>query len=217
MDYAAARRNMVDCQILPNHVTDPRVVDAMSELPREDFVASRLKGVAYVDEALPLGSGRYLMEPMLVGRLLDTADLKAQDVVLSVGCASGYLPALLAKIVSTVVALEPDKALAERAEATFSSLGLDNIAVVSGPLEAGYAKQGPYDAIIFDGAVSEIPAAISGQLADGGRLLAVVIGTDGVGRACLMTRFGDVVSRRDLFDAGTPLLPGFERAAAFTF
>jgi protein-L-isoaspartate(D-aspartate) O-methyltransferase len=217
MDYAAARRNMVDCQILPNNVTDPRVVDAMSELPREDFVATRLKGVAYVDEALPLGSGRYLMEPMVVGRLLDAAELKTEDVVLVVGCASGYLPAILAKIVSTVVALEPDKALAERAEATFSTLGLDNIAVVSGPLADGYAKQGPYDAIIFDGAVSEVPAAISKQLAEGGRLVAVVNGADGVGRARLILRYGDVVSGRYLFDAGTPMLPGFEREAAFTF
>ena len=217
MDFATARRNMVDCQILPNNVTDPRVVDAMSELPREDFVASRLKGVAYVDEALPLGAGRYLMEPMVAARLLDAADLKPENMALTIGCASGYLPALMAKIVTAVVALESDKAMAERAEANFAALGLDNIAVVAGSLDQGYAKQGPYDVIVFDGAVTEVPAAITRQLAEGGRLLAIVTGDDGVGRARLITRFGDVFSGRDLFDAGTPLLPGFEREAAFTF
>jgi len=217
MDYAAARQNMVDCQILPNQVTDPRVVDAMLELPREEFVASRLKGVAYVDEALPLGDGRYLMEPMVVGRLLEEAALKVDDVALVIGCGSGYLPALLAKVVSTVVAVEPDKALAERAEETFSRLALDNIVVVDEPLYAGYAKQGPYNVIIFDGAVTEVPQAIIDQLADGGRLVAVVTGGDGVGRARLVSRFGDVTSARDLFDAGTPVLPGFEPEPAFSF
>ena len=217
MDFAAARRNMVDCQILPNNVPDPRIVDAMTELPREDFVASRFKGVAYVDEALPLGAGRYLMEPMVVARLLNAAALRSEDIALAVGCASGYLPALLAKIVSTVVAVESDKALGDRAEATFSSLGLDNIAVVAGPLEKGNAKQGPYDVIVFDGAVGEIPATIANQLAEGGRMVAVVVGADGVGRARIVTRFGGIISGRDLFDAGTPVLPGFEREAVFSF
>ena len=217
MDFGAARRNMVDCQILPNNVTDPRIVDAMTELPREDFVASRFKGVAYVDEALPLGAGRYLMEPMVVARLLNAAALRSEDIALAVGCASGYLPALLAKIVSTVVAVESDKALGDRAEATFSSLGLDNIAVVAGPLEKGNAKQGPYDVIVFDGAVGEIPATIANQLAEGGRMVAVVVGADGVGRARIVTRFGGIISGRDLFDAGTPVLPGFEREAVFSF
>lgn len=217
MDYAAARQNMVDCQILPNRVTDPHIVDGMSDLPRENFVSGALKGVAYVDEALPLGDGRYLMEPMVVARLLEEAALKPDDVALCIGCASGYLPALLAGIVSTVVAVEADKSLAERASATFTQLGIDNIAVVEGDLAQGHAKQAPYDVIVFDGAIPEVPEVITDQLADGGRLSAIVVGKDGVGRGQLATRFGDVTSSRTVFDAGTPMLPGFEREAAFSF
>ena len=106
MDYAAARQNMVDCQILPNHVTNPYVVDGMLGLPREKFVPIELMGVAYLDGSLPLGSGRFLMEPMLVARLLEVVAPDTDDVAMAVGCASGYLSALLAKIVSTVVARE---------------------------------------------------------------------------------------------------------------
>jgi len=217
MDHAAARQNMVDCQILPNHVTSLAVVDGLMELPREQFVPPELAGVAYVDEALPLGDGRYLMEPMVAARLLQDADLKPDDVALCIGCATGYLPALLAKVVSTVVAVESDKGFAQRAGDTFSRLDIDNIAIVSGPLADGHAKQAPYEVIVFDGAVGEIPAAIIDQLAEGGRLVAVVVGDDGIGRGRLLSRFGGVVSGRDLFDAGTPMLPGFEREAAFSF
>jgi len=217
MDHAAARQNMVDCQILPNHVTSPSVVDGLLALPREQFVPPELAGVAYVDEALPLGGGRYLMEPMIAARLLQEADLKAENVALCIGCATGYLPALLAKVVSAVVAVESDKGFAQRAGDTFGRLGIDNIAVVSGPLADGHAKQAPYEVIVFDGAVGEVPAAIVDQLAEGGRLVAIVVGADGIGRGRLLTRFGGVVSGRDLFDAGTPLLPGFEREAAFSF
>ena len=99
MDYAAARQSMVNCQILPNNVTNPSVIDGMLVLPREEFVPEELKGVAYVDESLPLGSGRYLMEPMVAARLLETVAPATDDVALSIGCASGYLPALLARIV----------------------------------------------------------------------------------------------------------------------
>jgi len=110
MDYAAARQNMVDCQILPNRVTNPYIVDGMLDLPREKFVPVELVGVAYMDGPLPLGSGRFLMEPMLVARLLEVVAPDPDDVAMVVGCATGYLSALLAKIVSTVVVVESDKA-----------------------------------------------------------------------------------------------------------
>jgi protein-L-isoaspartate(D-aspartate) O-methyltransferase len=217
MDHAAARQNMVDCQILPNRVTSPHLVDGLLDLPREEFVPGELKSIAYVDEALPLGGGRYLMEPMVTARLLEEATLSSDDVALCIGCASGYLAALLAKLVSTVVAVEADKVLAGRVSETFTQLGIDNVAVVETALNDGHAKQGPYNVIIFDGAVADIPAAIIEQLADGGRLVAVVVDSDGIGRARLLTRHGGVVSARDLFDAGTPLLPGFEPKASFNF
>ena len=218
MDFAAARRNMIDCQVLPNRVTDDRVIDAMAEMPREVFVPAAKRTIAYVDEALAVGGGRYLMEPMITARLLQTARIGGDDVVLCIGCGSGYSPALLSKLANTVVVVESDKALAKQAQETLESLGIDNVAVIDGKMVNGYPKQAPYDVIFFDGAVPQVPEKIEKQLAEGGRLVAVCSkpGT-AVGSAVLAVRFGGHISRRDLFDAGTPDLPGFEQEEAFAF
>ncbi|MFQ5959339.1 MAG: protein-L-isoaspartate O-methyltransferase [Alphaproteobacteria bacterium] len=216
-DHAAARLNMVDNQIRTNKVTDSRVLQAMAEVPRELFVPKKLQGIAYVDEDLAVAPGRYLMEPLVLARLLQAAAITAGDVVLDVGCASGYSTAVLARLAATVVAVESDAELGERASALLSELDADNAVVVAGPLEAGYAKQAPYDAIVIGGAVEEVPAAITDQLAEGGRLLAVVTGGSGVGKGTLMLRVHGGLSRRVLFDAAVPPLPGFARARGFVF
>mgnify|MGYP001268445217 CR=1 FL=1 len=218
MDFAAARRNMIDCQILPNKVTDDRVIDAMAEMPREAFVPAEKRSIAYVDEALSVGGGRYLMEPMVTARLLQSARIGADDVVLCIGCGTGYSAALLSKLANTVVVVESDKAMAKQAQETLSALGIDTVAVIDGKMANGYPKQAPYDVIFFDGAVPRIPEKIEKQLADGGRLVVVCSeGDTALGSAVLAVRYGDTVSRRDLFDAGTPDLPGFELEEAFTF
>ena len=216
MDFAAARQNMVDCQILPNRVDDQRIVDALLKIPREKFVPDNLTGIAYVDEIVPLGGQRYVMEAMVVARLLQTAALNAEDVALSIGCGTGYATAVLAQIVDTVVAVEPDKGLAQRANENLAAIGLDNVAIVEGKLEDGNIEQGPYNVIFFDGAVQTVPDAICDQLAEGGRLVAIVAG-ERVGTAYLYSRFGGVISKREVFDAGTPLLPGFGKQKAFVF
>jgi len=216
MDFAAARQNMVDCQILPNRVDDQRIVDALLKIPREKFVPDNLTGIAYVDEIVPLGGQRYVMEAMVVARLLQTAALNAEDVALSIGCGTGYATAVLAQIVDTVVAVEPDKGLAQKANENLAAIGLDNVAVVEGKLEDGNIEQGPYNVIFFDGAVQTVPDAICDQLAEGGRLVAIVSG-ERVGKAYLYSRFGGVISKREVFDAGTPLLPGFGKQKAFVF
>ncbi len=217
MDFAASRRTMVDCQILPNRVTDARVIDAMAELPRELFVPEARKSLAYVDEAIGLGDGRFLMEPMISARLLQALDLKPTDVALSIGCGSGYNVALLGKIVDTVVAVEPDSGLAKKAGGILSDLGINNVAIMEGPLEDGSAKQAPYDVIFFDGAISEIPKVISDQLAEEGRLVAMIKGKAGMCSAHFMQRNHGALSGRDIFDASTPALPGFQREQAFQF
>ena len=217
MDFAFARQTMVDCQILPNRVNDERIIDAMSSVPREKFVAESLGGIAYVDEALPLGDERCVMKPMVIARLLQTAALKTDDVALSIGCGSGYAVAILATIVDTVVAVEPNKALAQKASANLSDLGLDNVAVVDGELLHGNADQGPYDVIFFDGAVSEVPKSITDQLADGGRLSAIVMTAAGIGTATLITRYGHSLSLQTVFDAVTAFLPGCEAEKKFSF
>ena len=216
MDYAAARHNMVESQIRPNQVTDPLVMAAMAEVPREAFMPKPLRGVAYVDEDISLGNGRHMMEPLVLARLLQGAEIASSDVVLVIGCATGYCTAVLARMANTVVALESDSDLAEAATATLGELGINTVAFVDGPLREGYAKQGPYDVIFFCGAVSEIPATIREQLSEGGRLVAVVSG-GGMGKANLITRQDGHFSKLELFDAATPLLPGFEPTPSFVF
>ncbi len=215
MDFEAARLNMVESQIRPNEVTDPLIIEAMSEMPREAFVPERLAGVAYVDEALAVGNGRYLMEPMVLARLLQAAEIQAEDLALVIGCGSGYSAAVLARLAGTVVAIEATAALVNQASETLASLEIDNAAVIEAPLTDGYPKQAPYDVILFGGAVSEVPRHLTDQLADGGRLVAVAAKSTGLGRGVLVTRHGASVVEREIFDAGTPLLPGFEPVPTF--
>lgn len=216
-DFAAARHNMVENQIRTNRVTDPRVIAAMEAIPRERFVPRRLESVAYVDEDMPLAPGRYLMEPLVLARLLQAARIGEGDVVLDIGCASGYSAALIGRLAATVVAVEGDAALNELAIGLLAELDVDNAAVVSGAVNEGYPRQAPYDAIIIDGAVEAIPEAITDQLGEDGRLVAVVTGGGPVGRATLVERLHGGFSRRTLFDAQVPLLPGFEVEHGFVF
>lgn len=216
-DYAAARFHMVECQVRPNKVTDHRLVDAMKEIPREIFVPKQARGIAYVDENVALGNGRYLTEPMIFARMLQEAEIKATDVVLDIGCGTGYSTAILSRLAATVVGVESDADLAKRATEALAQVGADNALVVTGPLPEGHAAQAPYDVIVFNGSVSELPAAIRDQLAEGGRLLVVVLDESGFGELRLYKRYGNAVSSRVLFEAFSPGLPGFEPKPKFEF
>jgi len=215
-DFATARHNMVESQIKPNRVTDPLVIDALAGLPREEFVPDGLQGVAYVDEALDVGGGRYLMEAMILARLLQTAMVESDDMALVVGCGSGYEAAALSRLAGTVVALESDKTVAEHANQVLLGQGIDTVAVVEGDLAGGYPSQQPYDVIFINGSVAEIPAALTAQLAEGGRLVGIV-GSGPFGKATLVTKYDGVVSSRQVFDAGTPALPGLDATKVFSF
>lgn len=216
-DYAAARLNMVESQIRANNVTDPPVVDAFMSVPREMFVPKTMRGVAYVDEDLSLGDGRYLIEPMVLARLVQLGQVGPEDLVLDVGSATGYSTAVLARLAAAVVGVEADEQMVQAATANLGQLGIDNAVFVRGPLEAGYAKQAPYNVIIFQGAIDEVPPAIAAQLAEGGRLVAVVRQPRGMGLGTLFMREHGTLSGRAAFDAATPLLPGFARKPAFVF
>lgn len=214
MDFDVAREKMVASQIRTSEVTDPLVVDVMGDVPREKFVPTEKQGFAYLDEDLAIGNGRYVMEPMVIARLVQLADLENSDSVLVIGACSGYLAAVVARMVASVVALECDPDLADRSAKTFAELGVENVKVVVGKLQSGWT--GPFDAIIVDGAVEEMPDEFRSQLKDGGRLVCVV--REGpVGRATLVTRAGDSYSSRQEFDAMTPCLPGFEVQQKFVF
>jgi protein-L-isoaspartate(D-aspartate) O-methyltransferase len=217
-DFALARRNMIDGQLRPNRVTNAQLLAAVGELPRERFLPEGLRSVAYSDDDVPLGNGRYLMEPMVLARLIQALQPRPEDRALVVASGRGYGAALLARLVKSVVAVESDPALAAAAEQVAKELGLTGIRQTVGKLEQGAAASGPYDVILIEGAVQQVPLAILDQLADGGRLTTIVAGPPGaLGVAQLFVKEGGVASGRPIFDAGTPALAGFAPPPRFTF
>jgi len=216
-DFAQARRTMVDCQIRTNDVTEARVVDAFLSVPREAFVPSAKQALAYLDIDLPIGqagSQRYLIQPMFLAKLVQLAGVRSTDAVLDVGSATGYSAAVLAQLGAKVVALESDESLAGEARAALAGYG--NVSVAVGNLEKGAPDSGPYDVILLEGSVDEVPTALFESLREGGRLVAVV-GRGRAGRATIFVRVGEDFAGRIAFDASLPALPGFAKAAAFTF
>ncbi len=217
IDYAAARLNMVDSQLRPNKVTSNAVLDAFLAVPRERFVPAQSHGIAYIDDNLPLGGGRWLMAPMVLARLIQEAAIGPGDTVLDIGCATGYGLAILSRLAREAVGIDADPRLTAQAQARLRELGIANAAVIDGEMTGGYPGRAPYAAIIIEGAVAEIPETVSSQLSEGGRLVAVVQEKGRVGRAVLMARTNGVMAQRPIFDAAVPLLPGFQRAPSFVF
>ena len=221
-NFAVQRKNMVESQVRPSDVVDRRVLRAMQEIPRELFVPAAVRPLAYIDndvQILPASGSepaRYLMAPSVHARLVQFLELDDHAIVLDVGCGTGYGSAVMARLAQTVVGLESDPVLAESATKTLSALSVDNVVIVVGSLPAGWPSEGPYDAILLNGAVSEVPAALLNQLKDGGRLAAIVADA-GMSNATLWKRSGSYFSPRTLFDAGAEMLPGFARDPQFVF
>lgn len=219
IDFAEMRRAMVDAQVRANDVTDLRIVASMLETPRERFVPASLSSFAYLDDDLLVKDGappRYLMEPMVLAKLLQAAEIGADDLVLDVGAATGYSTAVLARLAGQVVALEEDAELVAQGSNLLVDLGLLNAAFVQGPLTAGWPAESPYDVILLNGAVDSAPEALLGQLKPGGRLVAVV-GRGRAGRATVFTNTSGGLGSRVVFDAAVPVLPGFEARPGFVF
>jgi protein-L-isoaspartate(D-aspartate) O-methyltransferase len=216
VDFAQARRTMVDGQVRTSDVTDLRLIAAMLEVPREQFVPAARRPVTYLDIDVPVDGARALLKPMVLAKLLQAAGITQSESVLDVGCATGYSTAVLSRLGGTIVALEEEVALARIAGETLAALGVSNVSVVSGPLGEGWKRGAPYDVIVVEGASEVVPAALLAQLKDGGRLIAV-IGSGPMGKATIYRKSGDSATGQTLFDATAPLLPGFAKPAAFVF
>jgi protein-L-isoaspartate(D-aspartate) O-methyltransferase len=224
VDFATQRTNMVESQVRPSDVTDRRIIRAMAAIPREAFVTEAVRDVAYMDADVPLltaaGAGRALMAPRTFAKLAQLAEIEADDVVLDVGAATGYSAAVLARLARTVIALESDAGLAEAAKRALGRLAIDNVTVVAGDLAGGQPQDGPYDAILIEGAVPEVPRTLLEQLKDGGRLVAVHVpdhALNPLGKAVVWRRHDGTLAEGSAFDASAPALPGFERAIEFAF
>ena len=213
-DYTARRTMMVDTQVRPSDVTKFPIIEAMLAVPREDYVPTALREAAYIGESVDLGGGRVVLEPRTLAKMLDALAIEPTHVALDVACGLGYSTAVLAKMCEFVVAVEDDADRAAQAQATLTAQGIDNAAVMQGPLVEGAAKSGPYDIITVQGAVEQVPDALLDQLRDGGRI-ACVFAEGALGVVRIGHKIEGVVNWRFSFNAGAPVLSGFEKTAAF--
>ncbi len=219
--FAATRTLMVDGQVRPNKVYDRRLLDAMRQVPRERFVPPAMMARAYADEDVPLGGGRWLTEPMVIARLLQVAAIVRGERALVVGAATGYSAALLDACGAEVTALEQDSALLGTMRSLLPSLAA-SVAVVEGPLAAGWAAGAPYHLILVAGAVeSEVPSAIVAQLRpatpEGGGRLVTVRRRGAMGQGCVAEAVAGALRFQAVFDCATPLLAPLHRPAGFVF
>jgi protein-L-isoaspartate(D-aspartate) O-methyltransferase len=217
MNYQQARQTMVDGQIRPSSITDGRVIAALGALPREEFVPASWRTLAYAEANVPLGDGnRTMLAPTVLAKLVQAAEIVETDMVLDVGCGTGYSTAAIARLAAFVVGLEEDPALAAEATANLGKTDTTNAVVVTGALVEGYEVSAPYDVIILEGSIELKPARLLAQLKDGGRL-AVIVGTGGSAKATIYVKSGDTISGREVFDASASVLPGFAKASGFVF
>lgn len=220
LDFAAARRMMVDSQVRTSDVTDQRLIAALLQIPREHFLPPAQAPLAYVDCDAPVDADetapRYLIKPMALAKLMQAAAIGESDRVLDVGCATGYSSAVLGRLAHTVIALEQDRALAQQATGKLAAVGATNVSVESGPLKAGWDVGAPYDVIFVNGATEVAPKPLLRQLKDGGRLVCV-LGCAPHGRGMLYEAVGSEASGRAIFDVSAPVLPGMIKPEAFVF
>lgn len=219
VDFTQARRMMVDSQLRTFDVNDIALLDAMDSVPRERFVLPGREELAYIDQDIPVSNGverRYMLSPMIMGRMIQSLGIEVGERVLDVACGRGYSSAVLAELGAQVTALESDEALAETARECLAAAGSGAVAVKLGPLDQGCGENAPYGAILVNGAIEVRPEELLRQLAEGGRLICVK-GRGRAARATLYVRSGDTFGERSLFDAAAPLLAPFQVKPGFTF
>ena len=214
-DFATLREVMVDTQIRPSDVTKFPILDAMLKIPREHFVPRDKRDVAYIGESVPLGADRVVMDPRTLAKLLDALDITQSELVLDIGSGLGYSSALLSRLAEAVVAIEDDETRVADSEEALQQMGLDNVFLLQGALNEGAAKHGPYDVIVIQGAVEDIPRCLIDQLKEGGRMGAIF--TDEMnGEARIGFKREGRMTWRFAFNATLPVLDGFRKVKKFT-
>lgn len=214
-DFTARRTMMVDTQVRPSDVTKFPIIDAMLRIPREVFTPARLVEAAYMGINIDLGSGRVLLEPRTLAKMLDALEIGRGDLVLDIGCGTGYSSAVLAQLAQGVVAVEQDETLAEEAQAALLAVSCETVVLHTGPLADGAPAHAPYDVIMVQGAAEQFPDELAKQLRDGGRVACLFMeGALGVVR--IGVKQGGKIAWRDSFNASAPVLPGFAKARAFS-
>lgn len=212
--FEAMRHAMVASQLRTNAVSDPRIVAAMAKLPREQFLPGGVATIAYRDTALPLGNGRYANLPIATGKLLTEARIRPADKVLLIGAAGGYTAAVIAAVAESVVAVESDAALLSIARSALADHA--NVTLVEGPLDKGAPGQAPFDLVVVDGAVDELPESLVDQVGPGGRIVTGIVDR-GVTRLAAGQRTSGGFGLVDFADIECVPLPGFARPAVFAF
>ncbi len=215
-DFVKARTAMVDCQVRPSDVTLYPIIDAMLAVRRELFVPQALRGVAYSDEMVDLGEGRFVLAPRCFAKMLNALSITQSDLVLDIGCGLGYSAAVLAHMAEAVVGLEAVESLASEAQQTLLDEAIHNVVIENRALAEGSPSHGPYDVIIVEGGIEQLPDTLVQQLKQGGRIAAIMV--DGaMGRMMLGIRRGDLIAWRAEFDVTVPVLEGFLAEKAFQF
>ena len=213
-DFTARRRMMVDTQVRPSDVTKFPIIEAMMTIPREGFVPDAQQEAAYAGENLDLGAGRVVLEPRTLAKMLDVLDISGDELVMDIGSAYGYSAAVTARMAQAVIAVEEDETMASDAQGLLSDVGADNAIVHVGPLAQGAAEHGQYDVILVQGGVGELPQMITDQLKDGGRIACIFM-EGALGSVRIGYKADGKISWRFDFNAGAPVLPGFEKTKAF--
>lgn len=214
-DFATRRTMMVDTQIRPSDVTKFPVIEAMLSVPREAFVPDALREAAYVGENVDLGGGRVMLEPRTLAKLLDALDIQNDELVLDLGTGLGYSSAVIARMAEAVIAVEDDETRASEAQTILSDQGADNVVLHQGALTEGASEHGPYDVIVVQGAIEHLPQTIADQLKEGGRI-GCLFAEQALGAVRIGYKIDGDINWRFAFNAGAPVLAGFERHAAFT-
>lgn len=218
IDFSKARTDMIEGQLTTSGVLDANVLAAFSAVPREAFLESNKHEFAYTDKEHRLAGAieRYMGTPVSIGKLLELADISKDDIVLDVACGTGYSTALLAQLANSVVAIEVDSELVDKGNEILADLDISNAAIVKGPLAKGVASEAPFDVIVIQGAVGEVPASLFAQLREGGRLVAI-IGTGSSANAVLHMKTQTGIARIPSRNACMPELAEFAKKPAFAF